>query len=102
MNWDGNYVLIDHGDGEFSSMTHLRMGSARVKKGQRVKAGEIIAQIGNSGSTPVPHLHYELRTGFGVRGVRTLPPYFNDVEVVGQPRRSAPVPLNTGDVVIAR
>ena len=102
MNGDGNYVLIDHGGGEFSSTTHLRMGSARVKKGQRVKAGEIIAQIGNSGATPVPHLHYELRTGFGVRGVRTLPPYFNQVDIVGQPRRSAPVPLNTGDVVIAR
>lgn len=102
MNWDGNYVLIDHGNGEFSSTTHLRSGSARVTKGDRVKAGEVIAAIGNSGATPVPHLHYELRTGFGVRGVRTLPPSFHDVELVGQPPTREPVAINTGDVVIAR
>ena len=102
MNWDGNYVLIDHGNGEFSSTTHLRNGSATVRKGQRVKAGDVIAQIGNSGATPVPHLHHELRTGFGVRGVRNLPPSFHDVQRVGQPREREPVAINTGDVVIAR
>jgi hypothetical protein len=102
MNPDGNYVLIDHGNGEFSTATHLKAGSATVKVGEHVKAGQVIARIGNSGATPVPHLHYELRTGFGVRGVRSLPAYFNDVEIIGQPSLPAPIAINTGDVVIAR
>ena len=102
MNSDGNYVLIDHGTGEFSSTTHLKQGSAKVRKGDRVKAGQVIAAIGNSGATPVPHLHYELRTGWGVKGVRNLPPYFHGLRMEGQPPRAGPVAPNTGDVLIAR
>ena len=102
MNSDGNYVLIDHGTGEFSSTTHLKQGSAKVGKGDRVKAGQIIAAIGNSGATPVPHLHYELRTGWGVKGIRNLPPYFHDVQLVGQATAAKQVAPNTGDVLIAR
>ena len=46
MGSDGNYVLIDHGGGEMSCASHLKRGSARVKKGDRVQAGQVIAQIG--------------------------------------------------------
>jgi hypothetical protein len=53
--------------GVFDNWYRFRRGSARVKKGDRVQAGQVIAQIGNSGATPVPHLHYELRTGWGRR-----------------------------------
>ncbi|HEX8232365.1 MAG TPA: M23 family metallopeptidase [Caulobacteraceae bacterium] len=104
MDSDGNYVLVDHGTGEVSAYSHLRRGSARVKAGERVKAGQPIAAIGNSGATPVPHLHYELRAapGFGVRGVRSLPPYFHGVKVLGTGEGPGPVQLNTGDVLIAR
>jgi hypothetical protein len=101
MNADGNYILIDHGNGEVSSFSHLKRGSARVRKGQRVKPGDVVAVTGNSGATPIPHLHYELRTGWGVRGVRSWPPYFNDLQVLGLRSTSQPVAINTGDVVIA-
>jgi hypothetical protein len=101
MNADGNYVLIDHGNREFSSFSHLNRGSATVRKGQRVRAGEIIALTGNSGATPVPHLHYELRTGWGVKGVRSWPAYFYDVQVNGAKPTKKPVAVNTGDILIA-
>jgi len=105
MNSDGNYVLIDHGEGEFSLLSHLKQGSVRVRPGERVRAGQLVGEVGNSGATPVPHLHYELRTspGFGVRGVRTLPPYFHDLQIIGLGRmpRSG-LPVNTGDVLISR
>jgi hypothetical protein len=100
----GNYVLIDHGTGEVSVYTHLQRGGAKVKPGDRVKSGQVIAAIGNSGATPVPHLHYELRaaTGFGVRGVRTLPPHFRGLKVLGTGEGPGPVQVNTGDVLLAR
>lgn len=100
----GNYVLIDHGHGEFSLASHLRAGSVRVRPGQRVVAGEVVAEVGNSGSSLGPHLHYELRTGWGVRGVRGLPAYFHDLAVLGtgEGARGRPVLVNTGDILIAR
>ena len=100
----GNYVLIDHGHGEFSLASHLMAGSVRVRPGQRVAAGEVVAQVGNSGSSLGPHLHYELRSGWGVRGIRGLPAYFHDLTVLGtgEGARGRPVLVNTGDVLIAR
>jgi hypothetical protein len=102
MNSDGNYVQIDHGNGEFSTFTHLRFGSARVKVGDRVEPDQVIGSVGNSGSTPVPHLHYELRSGFGVQEVRSAPPYFDGIRLYGRLRSNVAVALDTGDVFIAR
>lgn len=102
MDADGNYVLIDHGHGEMSLATHLRQGSARVRKGDRVRADQVVAEVGASGSAPVPHLHYELRTGLGVRGVHSLPAYFHDLTVLGTGEGAGPVAVNTGDVLMAR
>jgi len=100
----GNFVLIDHGNGEFSLTAHLHNGSVLVKKGDGVKAGQLIAEAGNSGSSLGPHLHYELRTGWGVRGIRNMPAYFSNVTVLGRDvlSKNAAVPLNTGDVFVAR
>ena len=102
MNSDGNYIQIDHGNGEYGTFTHLKFGSARVKVGDRVQPNQIIASVGNSGSTPVPHLHYELRTGFGVQNIRSLPPYFEGLQIVGRDQAKGPLAVNSGDVLIAR
>ena len=104
MSPSGNYVLIDHGNGEFTLSAHVRQGSVRVKKGDRVKAGDVIAEVGNSGSSLGPHLHFEVRTGFGMKGIRSLPPYFYDVEVLGtgESGKKAAVQINTGDILIVR
>ena len=64
MIFAGNYVVIDHGNGEVSALAHFRAGSIRVRKGQRVAAGEMIGEVGHSGmGSGLVHLHYELRTG---------------------------------------
>jgi murein DD-endopeptidase MepM/ murein hydrolase activator NlpD len=72
----GNYVVIDHGTGEFSVLAHLKQGSVRVQVGDRVKQGAPIAAMGSSGDSMFPHLHYQLqrdaRTGEG------LPSYFSE------------------------
>jgi hypothetical protein len=74
----GNDVIIDHLNGEYSWFAHLKQGSVRVRVGQQVKQGQIIAQMGASGDSLFPHLHYELRTGVGAREVEGLPSYFTN------------------------
>lgn len=72
----GNYVIIDHQNGEYSCFAHLKQGSISVKPGQEIQQGQAIGQIGASGSSLFPHLHYELRNGIGAKDVEGLPSYF--------------------------
>jgi murein DD-endopeptidase MepM/ murein hydrolase activator NlpD len=58
----GNEVVIDHGNGEFSFLTHLERGSVHVAAGDHVTAGERVGACGNSGWSAEPHLHYNLQT----------------------------------------
>lgn len=62
----GNAVLIDHGNGLQSIYCHLKKGSVAVKPKQKVKAGEKIAQIGQSGVAEFPHLHFGVTWEGGV------------------------------------
>ncbi|HKR60899.1 MAG TPA: M23 family metallopeptidase [Pyrinomonadaceae bacterium] len=73
----GNYIVVDHLNGEYSWFGHIKQGSARVKVGQLVKQGEVIAAVGAAGSSLFPHLHYELRNGGGAKEVEGLPSYFS-------------------------
>lgn len=54
----GKAITIDHGNGYQTSYSHLL--DIRVKSGQSVKRGDIIALSGNSGLSFAPHLHYEV------------------------------------------
>ncbi len=60
-NW-GNTIVIKHGDKLFSSLSHLKKDSIKVVKGEFVKKGDIIAACGNSGRSPVPHLHMQFQS----------------------------------------
>ena len=54
----GNHVRIDHGFGYVSIYAH--MDKISVRKGNRVKRGDIIGYVGSSGRSVAPHLHYEI------------------------------------------
>lgn len=58
----GNYVVIDHLNGEFSMLAHFKKGSVLVRIGEKVRAGTLIGECGNSGHSNLPHLHYHLQT----------------------------------------
>nr|MBA4185058.1 M23 family metallopeptidase [Acidobacteriota bacterium] len=97
----GNYIVIDHLNGEFSWFGHIKQGSSRVKVGQTVKQGDVIAAIGAAGSSLFPHLHYELRNGGGAKEVEGLPSYFTNFKrLLGS--RTVNVKkgqVDTGDIV---
>ncbi len=59
----GNLIVIDHGNGEYAHYAHLVPGSARVRAGQRVKAGDVLGSVGNSGNSSEPHLHFHVQDG---------------------------------------
>lgn len=54
----GNALLLDHGKGVETIYCHLKNGSITVKPGQKVKTGDKIAEVGLSGLTEFPHLHF--------------------------------------------
>lgn len=59
----GNNVVIDIGNNKYACYVHTIPGSIRVKKGDIVKEGQVIALLGNSGQSDIPHLHFEVVTG---------------------------------------
>lgn len=60
-NW-GNTIIIRHVTGLYTQMSHLKKGTFKVSKGDSVKMGDIIANCGNSGRSPQPHLHFQVQT----------------------------------------
>ena len=75
----GNLVVIDHGNGEFSMIGHMKLGSVRVKVGDRVSQGQVIGLMGNSGDTSGPHVHYQLQNGPDWERSDALPFKFTNV-----------------------
>lgn len=56
----GNMIALDLGKGQFAHYLHLKPGTLRVKVGERVRRGQLLAKIGNSGDSREPHLHFEV------------------------------------------
>ena len=65
--------VIDIGGGHFAAYAHLQPGSLRVQLGEHVKQGEVIALVGNTGNSSLPHLHFEIISGPGVATSDGLP-----------------------------
>ncbi len=60
---DGNYVVVDLGRGRFALYAHMQPGSLRVKVGDRVRTGDVLGLLGNTGNTDGPHLHFHIMDG---------------------------------------
>ncbi|WP_260632591.1 M23 family metallopeptidase [Paenibacillus xylanexedens] len=59
----GNYVVIDHGNSEYSITAHIKEGTVSVKKGDKLKQGDPIGELGNSGNSSEAHLHFQVSDG---------------------------------------
>jgi len=58
----GNTITLDLGGGQFAYYMHLQPGSLRLKVGDRVRRGQVLARVGASGDAREPHLHFEVTT----------------------------------------
>lgn len=70
---DGNHIIQDLGGGVWAAYAHLQKGSLLVKPGDTVKAGQVIAKLGNTGNSNAPHLHFQLMNGPNLVGSDGLP-----------------------------
>ncbi len=59
-NW-GNSIIIKHGEQIYSQISHIKAGTFKVYKGQWLRKGELIANVGNSGRSPYPHIHFQIQ-----------------------------------------
>jgi Peptidase family M23 len=82
-NVDGNHVVLDLGDGVFAFYAHLQKGSVKVALGERVKRGQVLGKLGNTGNTSAPHLHFHLMEGSSVLGSNGMPYVFNSFALAG-------------------
>lgn len=60
---DGNYVVVRIDPGHYAFYAHMQPGSLRVKVGDRVRSGQVLGLLGNTGNTDGPHLHFHIMDG---------------------------------------
>ncbi|MBW8878048.1 MAG: M23 family metallopeptidase [Acidobacteria bacterium] len=93
----GNYVVLRHAGGEYSQYAHLKQGSVRVKVGDAVTRGQVLGQVGQTGNTTEPHLHFQLTDGQDPLYSRGIPIVFKGLAVEGLDLVGRP--LQTGWIV---
>jgi pimeloyl-ACP methyl ester carboxylesterase len=79
----GNYVILDLGKNNFALYAHLQPKSIRVLVGQKVRRGQVLGLLGNSGHSQGPHLHFHVTNGNSPLGAEGVPYVFEAFEVQG-------------------
>lgn len=79
----GNHVIVDIGGGRFAFYAHMQPGSLRVKVGDRVKTGDVLGLVGNTGNSSEPHLHFDICDASSMLACEGLPYAFASFEVTG-------------------
>jgi murein DD-endopeptidase len=83
-NASGNYVALDLGSGRYAFYEHLQHRSIRVQRGQRVRQGQVLGLLGNTGSSSSgPHLHFHVSNAASPLGAEGLPFVLRRFEVQG-------------------
>lgn len=95
----GNWVSIDLGKNRYAFYAHLKPGSIRAKAGERVRKGQVIGLLGNSGNAVGPHLHFHIGNANSLNGSEGVPFVFDSFSLIGQTRRRIrEMPLNNNVV----
>jgi hypothetical protein len=81
---DGNCVILDLGGGRFAIYAHLQPGSIKVRKGDRVKLGQVLGLVGDTGNSVVPHLHFQVMDRDSSLGSNGLPYEIREFQVTGK------------------
>lgn len=77
----GNYITIKYSSNVYAVLCHLKEGSIKVLVGQSVKTGDMIGNVGHSGNSYAPHLHFQLMDSDTIATANGLPCAFKEYEV---------------------
>lgn len=80
----GDQIVLAIGHGRYAFYGHLQHGSISVHKGQRVKVGQTIARLGNSGNSVAVHLHFHLVNGPAWAASNGMPYRFTEFNLIGK------------------
>jgi murein DD-endopeptidase MepM/ murein hydrolase activator NlpD len=79
----GNYISIKLENGNYAFYEHLKPGSIRVRPGQKIKRGEVIASLGFTGQSSGPHLHFHVADNNSSLGGEGIPFTFDHFTYAG-------------------
>jgi murein DD-endopeptidase MepM/ murein hydrolase activator NlpD len=105
----GNLVALEVASNQYMFLVHLKAGSIRVRPGDQVRRGDVLARVGNSGNSSEPHVHVHLQDGPVLDWGQGIPFYFsNYIDVTtgrsidrGMPEGGRRRGRHVGDVVRA-
>jgi murein DD-endopeptidase MepM/ murein hydrolase activator NlpD len=80
----GNHVIMEIGNGLFAFYAHMQPGSLRVNVGDKVRRGQVLGLLGNTGNSSEPHLHFQICSANSELGSEGLPYAFASFEVQGK------------------
>jgi hypothetical protein len=98
----GNHIVLKISSGRYAVLGHLKQGSARVSEGERVRLGQRLAAVGDTGRSLWPHLHIHVQEGPNLdQQARTIPVVIGDVLLMrnGRESRPAEADLRRGDQI---
>ncbi len=81
---DGNSIVLDLGGGNYALYAHLQPGSLKVQAGDRVRRGEVIALVGDSGNSLAPHLHFQVMDAPSSLAANGLPYRIDRYQITGR------------------
>jgi len=79
----GNEVLVHLGDGIFTMYGHLLPGTVSVAVGDRVRRGDVLGKLGNTGQSTAPHLHFQVMDDNSIAASQGLPWVFDSFVLIG-------------------
>jgi murein DD-endopeptidase MepM/ murein hydrolase activator NlpD len=80
----GNFVILEVQPKTFVHYAHLQRNSVPVKVGQRVRRGQVLGRLGNSGHNNAPALHFSVNDSVSFEGSEGLPFLFDSFELLGE------------------
>ncbi|CAN5468454.1 M23 family metallopeptidase [soil metagenome] len=94
---DGNFVVLDIGNGFFVNYAHMQPGSVRPKLGDKVRRGDVIGLVGNTGNSVAPHLHLHVMDGPSPLASQGLPYLYDRFTKTGQVASTAAFDASEGE-----
>ena len=80
----GNYIILRNDEGIYSLIAHARNGSIRISAGEKVTEGQKLAEVGHSGNSTAPHLHFQLMDRPNLLEAKGLPCCFKNYQLYKQ------------------